>query len=193
MASPEEIALISRAQRGDISAFEKLIYRYDKQVLSIAARYVRSSEDAKDIYQEVLIKVYKGLPKFKGLSEFSTWLYRITTNVCLSHKEHNQRRNHASIDDDRENDDGESHALKNSIATGASSDQHTLDSEIAFHIREAMEGLSPQQKLVFNLRHYHGYKLKEIAEMMNCAEGTVKKYLFTATRRMRDELQEIFE
>ncbi len=70
-------------------------------------------------------------------------------------------------------------------------DQQTLNSEIATHIEEAMNSLSPQQRLVFTLRHYQGYKLKEIAVMMNCAEGTVKKYLFNATQKMRQQLKDL--
>jgi RNA polymerase sigma-70 factor (ECF subfamily) len=61
------------------------------------------------------------------------------------------------------------------------------------HVQDALERLSPKQKMVFTLRHYQGYKLKEIADMMECTEGTVKKYLFTATQRMRDQLKEVYE
>jgi RNA polymerase sigma-70 factor (ECF subfamily) len=192
MAPEDEKLLIRQAQNGNIGAFEQLVQRYDKRVLSIAANYVRSSDDAKDIYQEVLIKVYRGLPKFQGLSEFSTWLYRITTNVCLTHRAARKNKRHASLDEEREGEDGEYHSLKSSIADTASTDQQMIDSEISSSIHSALEALSPKQKLVFTLRHYQGYKLKEIAAMMECTEGTVKKYLFTATRRMREELKELF-
>src|SRR3972149_4904680 len=79
--------LVRSAQQGDMNAFEELVYRHDKEVFGIAARYVSRAEDAKDIYQEVFLRVYRGLPKFKFQSEFSTWLYRITTNVCLTHQD----------------------------------------------------------------------------------------------------------
>ena len=75
-----------KAQQGDILAFEQLVYRHDKKVLSIAARYVTSADDAKDIYQEVFLRVYRGLKKFRFKSEFSTWVHRITVNVCLTHR-----------------------------------------------------------------------------------------------------------
>jgi len=193
MAVTDEKLLIQQAQTGNIAAFEQLVYRYDKQVLSIAAGYVRSAEDAKDIYQEVLIKVYRGLPKFKGLSEFSTWLYRITTNVCLTHKARKKKPSHISIDEDRDGDDGESHGVSRELKDDAvPADQQVMDSELAEHIRDAMELLSPKQKMVFTLRHYQGYKLREIATIMDCAEGTVKKYLFTATQRMREQLKDLY-
>src|SRR5207249_109465 len=72
------------------------------------------------------------------------------------------------------------------------SDQHTLNLEISARVERALNVLSAQQKLVFTLKHYEGYKLKEIAEMIECSEGTVKKHLFTATRRLRTQLQDLY-
>ena len=189
--APLDTELILKAQHGDMMAFEQLVYRYDKQVLSIAATYVNSAEDAKDIYQEVFLRVFRGIKKFQLRSEFSTWLYRITTNVCLTHRSRRKRHMHASIHADDGDDEG--HGAAGALADDRSSDQHALDSEISTHVERALEVLSPKQRMVFTLRHYHGYKLKEIAAMMKCTEGTVKKYLFTATQRMRDQLKEVYE
>ncbi len=83
--------LIVKARDGDISAFETLIYKYDQNVLSIALKFVKDEDDAKDVYQEVFIRVFKGLKKFQFNSEFSTWLYRITANVCLTFKSRKKR------------------------------------------------------------------------------------------------------
>jgi RNA polymerase sigma-70 factor (ECF subfamily) len=83
--------LVRSAQQGDMNAFEELVYRHDKEVFAIAARYVNRAEDAKDIYQEVFLQVYRGLSKFRFQSEFSTWLYRITTNVCLTHQDRRKK------------------------------------------------------------------------------------------------------
>ncbi len=77
----QETELIISAQNGNITAFEQLIYNYDKKVLSLALKYVGNQEDARDIYQDVFIRVFKGLKNFQFKSEFSTWLYRIVTNV----------------------------------------------------------------------------------------------------------------
>jgi RNA polymerase sigma-70 factor (ECF subfamily) len=184
--------LILQAQKGDVSAFEQLVFRYDRQVLSIAASYVTSAEDAKDIYQEVLMRVFRGLRKFQFRSEFSTWLYRITTNVCLSHRTKRHRHSHASLDQNVEGEDSLPHKLADTLTDGSSSDTAAMSGEIALHVREALEQLSPKQRMVFTLRHYEGYKLKEIAEMMECTEGTVKRYLFTATQRMKNRLQDVF-
>lgn len=184
---PNDLELILKAQHGDMMAFEQLVYRYDRQVLSIAASYVNSSEDAKDIYQEVFLRVFRGINKFELRSEFSTWLYRITTNVCLTHRSRRKRHLHASLS----TGDGEDEA--HGVADPMESDSHAISAEISENVEAALKTLSPKQRMVFTLRHYQGYKLKEIAQMMKCAEGTVKKYLFTATQRMRDQLKDVYQ
>jgi RNA polymerase sigma-70 factor (ECF subfamily) len=173
-----------------MDAFEQLVQRYDKRVLTIAAGYVSCSDDAKDIYQEVFLRVYKGLPKFQYKSEFSTWLYRITTNVCLSHRMRGRRHSHASLDQNVNDEDGHPHALKDTLSDNTETDQHTHDAEISMKVEQALKTLSPRQRMVFSLKHYDGYKLKEIAGMMKCSEGTVKKYLFEATARLRKQLKD---
>jgi RNA polymerase sigma-70 factor, ECF subfamily len=185
-----ETELIMQAQRGDMNAFEQLVQRHDKRVLTIAAGYVHSADDAKDIYQEVFLRVYKGLSKFQYKSEFSTWIYRITTNVCLSHRSRRKRNLHASLDQSVNDEDGQPHALKDTLPDSMSADQQTHDAEIALRVEQALKTLSPRQRMVFTMKHYEGYKLREIAEMMKCNEGTVKKYLFEATARLRKQLKD---
>lgn len=187
--APTDIELIQQAQRGDMKVFEQLVQRYDEHVLTMALTYVNDHDDAKDIYQDVFLRVYKGLPKFQFRSEFSTWLYRIATNVCLSHLSKRKHRTHMSLDQELKGDD---ERTDESLTSEIEADQHAINSEIAIHVEGALDTLSPQQKLVFTLRHYDGYKLKEIASMMDCAEGTVKKYLFTAIQRMRKQLEGIY-
>ncbi|HXK59899.1 MAG TPA: sigma-70 family RNA polymerase sigma factor [Acidobacteriota bacterium] len=187
----DEKELIVGAQRGDKTAFEQLVYRYDRKVLALAVSYTSDEEDAKDVYQEVFIRVYKALPDFRFESKFSTWLYRIVVNVCLSHRSRLQNREHQSLDAIKD-EDGRPGTLE-LVSPETPSDQKTFGKEISRHLRTAIGTLSPQQRLVFTLRHYEGYKLKEIAMLMNCAEGTVKKYLFTATERLRDQLRPVFE
>ena len=185
-----DIELIMQSQRGNMDAFEQLVQRYDKRVLTIAAGYVSCSDDAKDIYQEVFLRVYKGLPKFQYKSEFSTWLYRITTNVCLSHRMRGRRHSHTSLDQNVNDEDGHPYALKDTLSDNTTTDQQAHNAEISMKVEHALKTLSPRQRMVFSLKHYDGYKLKEIAGMMNCSEGTVKKYLFEATARLRKQLKD---
>jgi RNA polymerase sigma-70 factor (ECF subfamily) len=188
MLEQEETDLILQAQRGNVMAFEQLVQTYDRQVLSLALSFMRNEEDAKDIYQEVFIRVYRALPKFRMDSKFSTWLHRIVTNVCLTYRSRRKRYEHASLDEEQEG----SRPLSETLTDGSSTDSQMMNTEIKIRVQEAMKALSPQQKLVFTLRHFEGHKLREIASMMDCAEGTVKKYLFTATERLREQLKEAF-
>jgi len=182
--------LILEACKGNMQAFEDLIFRYDEQVLSMAMSFAGNVDDSKDIYQEVFIRVYKSLPKFQFKSQFSTWFYRIVTNVCLTYHARKKGKSFIPIDDEKtdENEDEMSAILISDLET----DHLTINNEIMAQIQLAMKSLSPQQKIVFSLRHYEGFKLREIAQMMACAEGTVKKYLFSATERIRGQLSTVY-
>lgn len=187
-AMMEDADLVRKAQQGDILAFEQLVFRHDKKVLSIAARYVTSADDAKDIYQEVFLRVYRGLKRFRFRSEFSTWVHRITVNVCLTHRSRSRRSMQTLHLDDRNDDEDESHGEFRDPAGGP--DHLAVNADISSRIERALRVLSPKQRMVFTLRHFEGYRIGEIAQMMGCMEGTVKRYLFTATRRMRDQLKD---
>ncbi|MBI2428459.1 MAG: RNA polymerase sigma factor [Ignavibacteriales bacterium] len=186
--APTDSELIEQSKAGNVTAFEQLIFRYDKDVLNIASQYTQSSDDAKDIYQETFIRVFKGLPKFQQRSEFATWVFRIATNVCLTHKEKKKKMSHVSL-----YDEGDDDIPKEFVVSDESADSLTHGGEISSRIGSALQSLSPQQRLVFTLRHYQDYKLKDIAVMMECAEGTVKKYLFEATQKMRTHLHDLYE
>ena len=187
---PEEIELIKNAQHGDMASFEKLIYTYDRNVLSLAYSYTNDQEDAKDVYQDVFLRVFKGLKKFEFRSEFSTWLYRITVNVALTHKTKKGKYAYASLDEEHTDAEGETRFAYEAIADDSSSDERAISSDISQNIKQAIEKLSPQQKMVFTLKHFEEYKINEIAEMMNISTGTVKNYLFNATLKMREYLKE---
>jgi RNA polymerase sigma-70 factor (ECF subfamily) len=180
--------LVINAQSGDTSAFEDLVYRYDKMVFRLAVKYSGDSDIAKDIYQEVFIKVYRGLKSFQFKSEFSTWLFRITSNVCISHKGREKKNIHLSIDRDEDAEQvGVIPADENS-----SPEKQLANKDFNKEINRALQLLSPNQKMSFLLKHYEGYKIREIAEMMDCKEGTIKKYLFEAVRKLRVQLADIY-
>jgi RNA polymerase sigma-70 factor (ECF subfamily) len=181
--------LILKAQRGNMTAFNELVQRHDRAVLSLAARYVDNAEDAKDVFQEVLIKVYRALPSFQFRSEFSTWLHRITVNVCLTHRARSKTDRHVSLHSD--SDTGEPEIGREIPSREVGPDVQAADAHTAELVHRALDTLSPQQRMVFILMHYDGHSLKEIARALRCTEGTVKRYLFTATRRLREELKEL--
>ncbi len=184
--------LIIQAKSGNDAAFEELIYRYDRSVLAIALKYVHDTDEAKDIYQEVFIRVYRGLKNFEMKSEFSTWLFRIATNVCLSYKSRSKKHLQQSIDEQIAAEDDE-------VLTYELADDEMDPGEIMINldlgdiIRRAVDSLSSKQRMTFILKHYEGYKIREIADMLNCKEGTVKKYLFDAIRNLRKKLKPIHQ
>lgn len=192
-----ETDLILKAQRGDMAAFETLVRQYDRKVLAVALRYTQNPDSAQDIYQEAFLKVYRGLKGFRFESRFSTWLYRLVTNVCLSYVSNDQTRRLTSLDAISE--EGPYIAAPSRrgslpsgmIAPGTSADR-TNSREVSERIEAALAALSPQQRMVFILRHFEGLKLREIAEFLDCAEGTVKNHLFLATERLRAQLREVY-
>jgi RNA polymerase sigma-70 factor (ECF subfamily) len=185
---PSDNELVSRAQSGEVVAFEQLVRRYDRKVLSIALRFGRNEEDAKDMYQEAFIRIYRGLSGFRGKSQFSTWLYRVVTNVCLSYQRKSPKVKIVSLDSDETG-----RTAVASVTGGESPEKLFGDTEISRHVSDALATLPERQRLVFILRHFQDLKLCEIAETMNCAQGTVKRYLFLATRKLRVQLQDVYE
>jgi len=184
--------LIVQAQKGDQNAFEALVYRYDRSVLSIAIKYANNEDDAKDLYQEVFIRVYRSIKGFRFKSEFSTWLFRITTNVCLTYKSRSKEHLKVSIDEDFDDEENEFSTTKGLVYDGYSPEEISSGADLGELVNEAVESLSPKQKMTFILKHYEGYKIREIAEMMNCKEGTVKKYLFDAIKNLRKKLSPVY-
>jgi RNA polymerase sigma-70 factor (ECF subfamily) len=187
-----DIELIHQVKQGNDNAFEQLVYRYDRTVLSIALKYTGNTDDAKDLYQEVFIRAYRGINNFQFRSEFSTWLYRIAVNVCLSYKNRNKEYLRVSINVEDDDTDFTKDASEQLVYEGSSPEEAAVGSELAEIVVAALETLSPRQKITFVLKHYEGYKIREIAEMLNCKEGTVKKYLFDAIKNLRKKLNGIY-
>ena len=183
--------LVMHAQNGDTDAFEKLVERYDRRVLSLAFSFTRNSDDAKDIYQETLIRAFNAIRNFQMKSEFSTWLYRIASNVCISFK-YRQKKSmdlfrQKSLTDEEETGTDPGSGSPNSV------EGEFMRAELAKQIEHALGTLSPMQRLVFTMKHYEGYLLREIASLTNCTEGTVKKHLYVAVRRLQKELRGAIE
>ena len=190
MSALSDTDLINKAQDGDESAFNELVCRYDRNVLALTLKYVNDRDDAKDIYQEVFLRVFRGLKNFKFKSEFSTWLYRITVNVCLTFIKSGKKQSMIRINSDMENDDID--YIVGSDDKANSPNELLSRNEFTDNVKEALEKLSPKQKMIFVMKHFEGYKIREIASMIDCGEGTVKKYLFEANHKLRDQLSELY-
>ncbi len=181
----EDKDLIQKAKNGDKSAFQRLVIKYDKIVLNIAYSYKNNKDDADDIYQEVFIRVYKGLKNFESRSKFPTWLYRITVNVCIEHKRKQKIHGHQSLTDSNK----DNNYFENTLESKNRTDTETLNNEASELIKQEINKLPKQLKMAFTLKHYQGLKIKEISKIMNCSEGTIKSYIFTSNKKLRNVLK----
>jgi len=191
MATPsDEASLIRAAQRGDAEAFEALVRAYDQNVLRIAFNLLRSPEDARDIYQEAFLRVYKNLHTFRFDCSFHTWLYRIVTNICLDHlRKRKVRREESTVVDTPEGRlDRIDHYAQES--PGGDPERHAWNQQLHEKIDTALEDLSPRERMVFELRHYQGMRLRSIGEVLGTSEEAAKNCLFRATQKMRSVLGE---
>jgi RNA polymerase sigma-70 factor (ECF subfamily) len=188
----DDSMLVRSAQQGDADAFERLVRQYDRPVLRLAIHLTGSVEDAQDIYQEAFLRAYLNLTAFRFECSFFTWLYRIVANLCLDHlrKRTSHGRDVATIT----SRDGEAQSIVDYVVderSGASPERSLLGSELRGHIKTALEGLSARERMVFELRHYHGMKLRTVAGILHTTEGTVKNTLFRATHKLRTVLAEV--
>src|ERR1035441_1025036 len=184
----DEATLIRAAQWGDAEAFETLVRTYDQNVLRIAMNLLRSPEDARDIYQEAFLRVYKNLHAFRFDCSFHTWLYRIVTNICLDHlRKRKVRKEEPAV---VETSDGPVDRMESFEEDSAHSDpERTVwNRQLKEKIEGALGGLTPRERMVFELSHYQGLRLRNIGDLLGTSEEAAKNCLFRATRKMRVEL-----
>lgn len=185
----EDSDLIRSAQRGDRAAFEALVRQYDHAVLRLALHLTGSEADAQDIYQEAFLKAYRHLGNFRFECSFYTWIYRIVTNLCLDHLRRRKTRKEDSgtvVDSE-----GEEFSVIDQHAddrSGANPERDLMRRELGTTIGTALEKLTPRERMVFELKHYQGLKLRTIGEMLNTTEETAKNTLFRATQKLRTQL-----
>ena len=190
----EDDELIREAQRGDRSAFDSLVRRYDQSVLRLALHMLGNEQDAQDVHQEAFLKAYRHLGNFRFECSFYTWLYRIVTNLCLDHlrRRKSRREDPATVIDSRGD---EMDLLSNVSDTRSMADPaRELDRKrMGQSINDALDKLTPRERTVFELKHYQGLKLRTIGEMLNTTEETAKNTLFRATRKLRSHLADLKE
>jgi RNA polymerase sigma-70 factor (ECF subfamily) len=181
-------SLIRAAQRGDQDAFEQLVRAYDQSVLRLAMNLLRSPEDARDVYQEAFLRVYKNLDSFRFDCSFHTWLYRIVTNICLDQlRKRKVRKEESPVVDTPEGPLDRMDAFEED---GADSDpeRSMWNRELKKRIEGALLDLTPRERMVFELRHYQGLRLRNIGEVLGTTEEAAKNCLFRATQKMRSVL-----
>ena len=183
--SPQIDSLIRAAQRGDQDAFEQLVRAHDQSVLRLAMNLLRSPDDARDVYQEAFLRVYRNLDSFRFDCSFHTWLYRIVTNICLDQlRKRKVRKEESAV---VETSDGPIDRMEVFEEEAAHADpERTLwNRELKQRIENALRDLSPRERMVFELRHYQGLRLRNIGELLGTTEEAAKNCLFRATQKMR--------
>lgn len=165
--------LVALTVKGDVSAFNEIVDRWESRLYNFVYRYIGDAEEAKDITQESFVRAYSHLEGFRGQSKFSSWLYQIALNLCRSKLRRQQARPTVSIDDREE--DNPLWALPDERAAP---DEQTFEKERAVAVREALAQLPEAQRTVIILKEYNGLKFREIAEILDTPESTVKSRLY---------------
>ena len=187
-ANPQIDSLIRAAQNGDHGAFEQLVRTYDQSVLRLAMNLLRSPEDARDVYQEAFLRVYRNLHAFRFDCSFHTWLYRIVTNICLDQlRKRKVRKEEPAVVETAEGPVDRMDSFEEEAAQ-ANPERSMWNQQLRKRIEGALRDLTPRERMVFELRHYQGLRLRNIGEMLGATEEAAKNCLFRATRKMRSEL-----
>ena len=178
----DEKHILARARRGELPAFEELVRRYEKRVYAVALRSSGSPEDAADITQEVFLRAWRSIESFRGDSGFSTWLFRITMNLCVDfarHK-HAQPQMQPLV--------GEDDAERPIRDTAPTPEEHLDNSELGRELAAALDEVSEEHRRIVLLRDVSGMSYTEIAEILEISEGTVKSRLSRARIALRTVL-----
>lgn len=186
-ATRADTELIEAAQKGDTLAFDELVRRYKTRVFMLAYQKTKSYEDALDITQETFVRAYLALPKWEPKASWYTWLFRITYNLCIDYHRSRNRRRTESLDEP------ESTLPEPVSDEGQNPANVAEENERAHIIRSAVDTLSGRQREVFLLHHYGGMQVKDVAAMLDIAEGTAKIHLFRAVAKLRDLLRPLKE
>ena len=186
-----EKTLIRAAQRQDHDAFEQLVRRYDRSVLRVALHLLGSEEDARDAYHEIFLRTYRTLNSFRFQSSFHTWLYRLATNVCLDFlRRKSVRRDRWATGEVTAEVPGPLHAASDERAA-SNPDRVLTRRDTAGRIATALELLTPKERLVFELKHYEGLRLRVIGDRLAISEEATKNCLFRAHRKLRAALKDV--
>ena len=174
--------ILAQARRGELDAFEELVRRYEKRVYAIALRSAGSPEDAADITQDVFLRAWRSIESFRGDSGFSTWLFRITMNICVDHVRHRQTQPQTMA---LTNDEDEGRPIPDTAPTP---EEHLDNSERGRELAAALDEVSEEHRRIVLLRDVSGMSYTEIAEILEISEGTVKSRLARARIALRKVL-----
>jgi RNA polymerase sigma-70 factor, ECF subfamily len=187
----EELTLVQAAKRGDDSAFEELVRRYDRNVFRIAQHITQNREDAEDVVQEAFLKAYGNLAQFQEQSKFYTWLVRIAVNEALMKLRRRKPERTVSLDEDIKTEDD---SLPREIADWSPNpEQQYTQSELREILSKTIQGLPPGFRTVFVLRDVEGLSTEETAAALELSVPAVKSRLLRARLQLRERLGKYFQ
>src|SRR5262245_2397632 len=182
----DDTRLIGEAQAGDRTAFETLVQRHDRSVLRLALRVLGSEEEAKDAYQETFLRLYRTLGDFRHECSVATWVRRIAANVCMDRlRRRTARREEQTTVVEFEGGPRGRIDERPGERPGHDPERALVRAEIRRRLEDALGDLAPRERLVFEMRHYEGLRLRQIGEMIGTTEDTVKNCLFRAHVHLR--------
>jgi RNA polymerase sigma-70 factor (ECF subfamily) len=187
----DELVLVRAAKQGDVSAFEQLVKRYDRNVFRIAQHITQNREDAEDVVQDAFLKAYQNLVNFQEQSKFYTWLVRIAVNESLMKLRKRKTSRTVSMDEDVETEEG---SMPREFADWSPNPEQMYgQSELADILRKTIQGLPPSFRTVFVLRDVEGLSTEETAEMLKLSIPAVKSRLLRARLQLRERLSRYFK
>jgi RNA polymerase sigma-70 factor, ECF subfamily len=190
-AVSDELALVQAAKQGDVSAFEQLVKRYDRNIFRIAQHITQNREDAEDVVQDAFLKAYENLDQFQGNSKFYTWLVRIAVNESLMKLRRRKTSKTVSMDEDVETEEG---SMPREFADWSPNpEQQYGQSELGEILRKTIQGLPASFRTVFVLRDVEGLSTEETAEMLDLSIPAVKSRLLRARLQLRERLNKYFK
>lgn len=179
----DENKLVNKAVKGDNSAFEALMEKHMGIIYNIALRMAANQDDAEDMTQEIMIKIFRSLGSFKGNSKFSTWIYRVAVNTCLDELKKKKNKKYLSLDAEISGDDGENQIeIKDD---SPSPEKLAEQNELRDMVAAAVKLLSDEHRAVIVLRDIRGMSYSEIAGILGCSDGTVKSRISRARAQLK--------
>ena len=187
--SPEEARLIEACRAGDAAAFNLLVWRWEKPLYNFVFKYVGDGELAQDLVQDTFVRVLKSIGRYTYRGSFSTWLYRIAINLCKDHLKR-KRVPMVSLHDYYTSGAGERVYVQDRVADEAARTDESLKAEEREElVRRLLGSLPEEERIVILLKEYQELTFREIAEVLDVPEGTVKSRLYHALRNMRESLE----
>jgi RNA polymerase sigma-70 factor (ECF subfamily) len=178
---PLETRALAAIRGGDEGAYDYLVSKYLRRVVSVAWNIVRNPHDAEDLAQEAFVRAYRNLSRFRDGEPFGPWIYRIVTNLALDVVKHRSRFRHEELTE------------QEPAARRDQADLPAQTNELALRIDAALESLPEMQRIVARLSLVEGFEHAEIAGMMGLSEGTVRSHLSLARRKLREQLNDLYE